>query len=181
MSLPVILLRVKITIRFAFPFALLSFMFLSCNNSNQKTDILTQNFLDSLVEKQVGQLSYYISIPAKYNLTEKEGPDFSVFYFADSDTTAMTGFSGGMYFGNHPSEFPPGNDLCNVRTIESPILGSNSSWTIYECDGEFAVQTIVDSKSGKGWNSQIHVFGHGKSKEDLDKILAIYSTLRKKT
>src|SRR5688572_30368000 len=161
------------TIRFIFCFALLSFLFHCCKDSGQKNNIVTQNFLDSLVEKQVGQLSYYISMPTKYDIKEKEGPDFSVFYFADSDTTAVTSFSGGMYFGNYPSEFLPKNDSCKIKTVDSQILGKNSSWTIYECDGEFAVQTIVDSKSGEGWNSQIHVFGHGKSKEDLDKILAM--------
>ncbi|MBS1542513.1 MAG: hypothetical protein JST14_02670 [Bacteroidetes bacterium] len=124
-------------------------------------------------------MSYYISMPNKYSITEKEGPDFSVFYFADSGTTSATSISGGMYFGNFPSEFPPKSDSCKVRTMDSQILGNKSSWTIYECDREFAIQTIVESNSGEGWNSQIHAFGHGKSKEDLDKILAIYSTLRK--
>jgi hypothetical protein len=85
-----------------------------------------------------------------------------------------------VYFGNHPSKFPAKNDSCKVSTINSQILGKNSTWTIYECDGELTVQTIVDSRSAEGWNSRIHVFGHAANKEDLDKILAVYSTLRKK-
>jgi len=170
----------QMTFRLITYFVLLSLTIVSCKDNNHKDTKITQDFLDSLVDKQVGQLSYYISLPTKYDIKEQEGPDFSVFYITNSDTTVKSSFSGGMYFGNYANEFPPKSDSCKVTSTDSQILGQNSTWTIYECDGEFTLQTIVDSKSGEGWNNQIHAFGHGDTQEDLDKILAIYSTLRKK-
>src|SRR5690348_15655304 len=115
--------------RFIIHFAIISFLSLSCKENNQKDNIVTQNFMDSLIEMQVGQMNYYISLPTKFEIKEKEGPDFSVFYFAESDTTALTSFSGGMYFGNFPHQFPPKNDSCKIKTIDSQVLEKKLSWT----------------------------------------------------
>ena len=167
-------------LRALIPFTLLSLSILSCKDNAQKHNSKIRAFIDSLNEVQVGQMDYLISIPKNYSIKEREGPDFSVFYFADSDTTALPDFAGGMYFGNYPNKFPALNDSCKVRTQESEILGKNSTWTIFECNGQFSAQTIIDSKSDEGWNDKIHAFGHGRSKEDLEKLLAIYSTLRQK-
>jgi hypothetical protein len=152
-------------------------LFYSCKNVNHKDEV-NNGFIDSLNEKRIGQTNYWIFVPADFEIKENEGPDFSVFYFVD--TTAKSGFSGGMYFGNYPSRFPPKNDSCKIEVINSEILGENSDWSLYECNGEYSVQTIVDSKS-KGWNNQIHVFGHTSSRSDVYRILKIYSTFTKRT
>jgi hypothetical protein len=154
-------------------------LFFSCKDVT-KSNQVSQHFVDSLRVKQVGSLKYWISIPTGFEITEREGPDFSVYYFVQSDTTKKSKFSGGMYFGNYASKFPPNNDSCKVETINSKILDQNSDWTLYECQGVYSVQTIVASNSGEGWNNEIHAFGHGGSKNDLFKILKIYSTLHKK-
>lgn len=171
-------MKISTTRLFTF-FTILPLVFLSCKDNSQKGNEVKQTFLDSLVEEQIGGMNYYISLPINFSIEKKEGPDFSVFYFANTDTTAANSFSGGMYFGNHPSEFPPENDSCKVETIDSKILAESSTWTVYKCNGEFLAQTIVDSRSDERWNNQIHVFGHAKKEVDLDKVLAIYSTLRK--
>jgi hypothetical protein len=57
--------------------------------------------LDSLTEKQIGDLNYTISIPRDYSIKENQGPDFSVFHFSPTDTTVKNKFSGGIYFGNY--------------------------------------------------------------------------------
>lgn len=53
-------------------------------------------------------------------------------------------------------------------------------WRVYNCQGDFSIHTIADNKKGEGWNQQIHAFGHTKSSDELQKILDIYSTLKKK-
>jgi len=75
----------------------------------------------------------------------------------------------------------PENGRCKEENINSKILDNFSEWTIYICNNKYSIQTIVDSKSGEGWNNRIHAFGNCTSKEDLEEILEIYSTLKRKT
>jgi len=153
------------------------FLLTSCGKSDRNMDNVTQVFLDSLTETQI--LNYKISIPRDYSIKEKEGPDFTVFYFAPTDTTVKDKFSGGIYFGNYPSKFGSPNDTCKSEIITGDILDGHTDWTVYTCGKDFSIQTITASKSGQGWNNRIHAFGHGKSKSELFKMLKIYSTLKK--
>jgi len=155
------------------------FLLVRCGTSDN-ADNVTQNFLDSLTEKQIGDLNYTISIPRDYSIKENQGPDFSVFHFSPTDTTVKNKFSGGIYFGNYPTKFSSPSDTCKKEIIQGDILDSNADWTVYHCSGTFSIQTIIASKSGQGWNNQIHAFGHGTGKSELSKIQKIYSTLHKK-
>jgi hypothetical protein len=160
--------------------SLLLTIFLSgCNRINNDHRV-SDAFMDSLTENQIGKTSYYISIPNDYDIKEKEGPDFSVFYFSSKDTTKEVAFSGGLYFGNFSSEFPPPNDSCKVETIKSKIFDDNDDWTVFECSGDYSIQTIISNKYSKGWNNEIHAFGHASGRDDLYKLLGVYSTLNKK-
>jgi hypothetical protein len=150
----------------------------NCRNSNSNPGNVTQDFLDSLNERQI--LNYKISIPRDYSIKEKEGPDFTVFYFAPTDTTIKHKFSGGIYFGNYPNKFSSSSGGCKNEIIKGDILDGYAYWTVFDCNGDFSIQTITASKSREGWNNQIHAFGHGKSKNEIYKLLGIYSTLRKK-
>jgi len=156
----------------------------ACDNLSNKKIINNQQidstFKNKLIERQIGKSAYYISIPENYSIKETEGPDFSVFYFSPTDTTIKTAFSGGLYFGNFPQEFKPENKDCTTESIKGTILNNNKDWTVYNCKEKYFIQTIVDSKSGESWNEKIHAFGHGNSKSDINKILEIYSTLKKK-
>jgi hypothetical protein len=169
----------KITLRWM---TLILFLAVFLSYSCKKSDSLqtSNNVLDSLKETPIGGTGFYISLPAHYSLKENEGPDFSVFYFASTDTTQRSNFSGGMYFGNFPNEFEVPSDSCKTEKITGAILGSNAKWTTYDCNGRYSIQTIADSKSNEGWNSKIHAFGHASTKDDLHKVLQLYSTLKKK-
>jgi hypothetical protein len=153
-----------------------------CNGGTKKgpAQQIENTFIDSLRETQIGTTRFYISLPIDYSIKENEGPDFSVFYFESTDTTIRSTFSGGMYFGNFPSSFGPANDSCKTEIMKGGILGGYPKWTAYDCDEEYSIQTIVDSKSGEGWNSKIHAFGHCTTKDGLNKLLDIYSTLKGK-
>ena len=150
--------------------------FSSCKNIPSTDNKVSQGFLDSLTERQVGETRYWISIPTYFELTAFEESDFSGFYFADEDTTIL----GGMYVGNPSRYFSPNYDSCKSKGIDSEILGTISKWTIHECRGAYSVQAIVDGKEGEERGKQLHFIGHGKSEGEIYKILKIYSTLRKK-
>lgn len=155
----------------------------SCNNLDQAqvNNVKTKNsFKNTLVETQISHTNFYISLPSDYTITSKDGPDFSVYYFSPTDTTIKADFSGGLYFGNFPSEFEKDNDSCITTTLKSKILETNAEWTIYKCNSEYTLQTIIDSKSGEGWNARIHSFGNAKSEEEMYKVLDIYSTLKQR-
>ena len=155
----------------------------SCNNTNTlKNDNIKQNiaFENSLTELQIGKSNYYISLPLNYIIEEKEGIDFSVYYFVPKDTTLKASFKGGMYFGNFPSEFAPENDSCKTSQIKNKLLEEYREWTVYNCNGKYEIQTITDSKSGEDWNEKIHAFGSANSESDMKKLLIIYTTLKQK-
>jgi len=164
-------------------FLLSVFLFAGCGqDSNKKSDnSLTDNsYINELVEKQIGESNYYISIPKDYTIKATDGPDFSVYYFYPTDTTIVANYSGGFYFGNHPSQFPLDSVSCKTDNSKSKILGENTDWTIYNCNNKYSIQTIIDSKSGEGWNEFIHAFGSSNSKTDLNKLLNIFTTMKKK-
>lgn len=160
---------------------ILGFVILSsCKKPRDSDALITQSFVDSLTERQIGEMKYFISIPKNFKITENEGPDFSVFYFLNSDTTVTSNIYGGIYFGNFPSKFSPPNDSCRVEAVNSEIFGNLETWTVYNCGNNFSVQTIANTKDGEEWNSLTHAFGWVNNKNDLYKILKIYSTLHKR-
>ena len=103
-----------------------------------------------------------------------------VYYFYPAYTTNHTGFSGGFYFGNHPSQFPAKSESCKTEKLKSEMFDQNVNWTIYNCNEDYSIQSITYSKSGEGWNELIHIFGNAKSNKDLDKLLFIFTTMKKK-
>ena len=159
-------------------YSAVTILFLSCHSvpSGQSGN----PFQSSLTERQIGSSNYYISLPPAYSLKMTRGPDFDVYYFAPADTTAISNFSGGIYFGNFPNAFPPDNDSCRTETIRGKILGDIKGWTLYSCKGILSVQVIIDSKSNEGWNQRIHAFGQANSRNDLDNLMIIFSTLKHK-
>jgi hypothetical protein len=156
-------------------------LLMSCNSSSKKNvdnNQIDKGFGNSLTEKQIGKSNFYISLPTDYAIKTHNGPDFSVYYFSPKDTSVKPSFSGGIYFGNFPHEFEPKNDSCKTSTVKGVILHSSQDWTVYNCNEDFTVQTIVESKSGEGWNERIHVFGTAVSREEMQKLLDIYVTLK---
>lgn len=149
----------------------------ACSNADDKVD---EAFIKGLKEKQLEKSAYFISLPPDFTIQISEGPDFYVYYFYPADTTLKGSYSGGIYIGNYPSDFKPESDSCTTETVSGKILNQVRDWTIYICNGRFTVQTIVENKPNDGWDEKLHVFGYGSSKKEINKLLAIFSTLRKK-
>ncbi|WP_293901792.1 hypothetical protein [Sphingobacterium sp. UBA5670] len=155
----------------------------SCGQNNDHKAVHNSvdiTFIKSLEERQLGESKYSIYLPTDYAIGETNGEDFSVYYFNPADTTNHTGFSGGLYFGNHPSQFPAKSKSCKTEHLKNEIFDQDVSWTIYNCNGDYSIQSIIYSKSGEGWNEMIHMFGNAKSTKDLDKLLFIFKTMKKK-
>lgn len=170
----------KEILKFAFLLSVTIFMLASCNNNAAKDNNIADKVSKvTLTEKQIGESGFYISIPADYSITTSNGPDFSVYYFSPTDTTVKNKLSGGLYFGNFPHEFEADNVSCKIETLKGNILDRLQDWTVYNCQGDYSIQTIADNKKSEGWNQRIHAFGQAYNKDDLHTILGIYSTLRK--
>ena len=155
-------------------------LLLSCNNNtsqNKNTDTVNRV---KLFEKPIGESGFVVSVPAEYSITTSNGPDFSVYYISPVDTAVKDQLTCGLYFGNFPHEFEADNDSCKVETLKGQMLDSMQTWKVYNCQGDFSVQTITGNKKGEGWNYRVHAFGHAKRKEEMKTILEIFSTLKRK-
>ena len=165
-----------------FIFLVAIFFLNSCGETSRKQPGNTSSndslFISELTEQQLGKSRYWISIPPDYFIDVLEGPDFEVYYFLPTDTTIQSLFMAGVYFGNHPNKYNADNDSCNTEKNNSEILGKNAQWTLYNCNGEYSIQTIIDSKSGKYWNEYIHAFGRANSIAELPKLFDIFRTMR---
>ena len=153
----------------------------SCGkNTGTKTQLISEidSFKTELIEKQIGNSDFYISIPTNFVIKESRGPDFSVYYFNLSDTMIKPTYVCGIYFGNWPSKFKW--DSCTVETSKGKILDNNVDWTIYNCKEGYSVQTITDNKNNDHWNQKIHAFGNGATRKEMEKVMCIFSTMRKK-
>lgn len=151
----------------------------SCDRKTEsKTPVKIDNsFTKELASKPLGESGYTLHVPTTYLVRENKGPDFSVYYFYPADTAAKASFSGGFYFGNHPSIFDKAGDSCTVEQVNSKILGEGAEWVVYKCGSNYSVQTIVESKGGEAWNQVIHAFGNAETKDDMQKLLHIFGTL----
>lgn len=149
----------------------------SCNNQVDSAQINIP-FEDTLIPKQIGKNNLYIFIPPNYKIEKTQGHDFDVFYFAPIDITIKAGFTGGLYFGHHPNKFEPNNEECNTKFIKSDFFDKQQNWEIYDCNGEFSIQTIVDNKNKGIWGEKMHVFGHATNEIELNKLIEIYTRLR---
>jgi hypothetical protein len=136
---------------------------------SKKLDLKEVSLLDS---------SFSIYMPRNYKVTESGGEDFSVFYFSPVGSSSKIEYIGGVYFGNHPSISEMEADTCKVSEKNGSIVDTNVEWIIRACFGEFHVETVCESKSRENWNKYIHAFGRSESKEGLDTLMYIFSTLR---
>ncbi|WP_108807448.1 hypothetical protein [Aquimarina spinulae] len=156
----------------------------SCNKKESKSkpnsDPVIDLFKKNLIETKIGGSNLYISLPTNYKIEENLGPDFKVYHFKHIDTNSVQNLSGGFYLGYHPSEFAPDNDDCKTEFSESEVFNKQRKWRIYDCNGEFSMQSIIINESNEIWNEKIHAFGNATTKNDLDKLMKIYSTLNKK-
>jgi len=151
----------------------------ACINS-EKRKFIDSAFKKSLIEQKVKGTNYTIQLPDTYQIKERRGVDFSVYYFSPSDTTNKTSFRGGFYLGNNGAGFGRDYDSCETRTVSSVILNVEENWSLYDCNGKYHIEIITDSKTGLDWATMLHAFGRADSEIELKKLLEVYSTLEVK-
>lgn len=137
-------------------------------------------FIRTLQLRVVPHSSYVIDLPSNYSLEENTGPDFSVFYIKPVDTAATRDFYGGFYLGNYPSLISVSNDSCAHAPIQGSLFNTQKEWSLFDCTNGFSIQAIGATNTKDGWDTYVHAFGHGVDDEALNKLLAIFSTLRTK-
>lgn len=147
--------------------ALLCLCMAATAHAQKKTPVRTG------AETPLGDTRYSISLPGDYTLETMQGPDFDVYYLRPKDSLVEASYTGGIYFGNHPSDDKPSGN-CRTEKIKSSFLNAARDFTLTTCE-EYDVQTVVNT----GDENYIHAFGHGKSRADVDKLLKIYATLRR--
>jgi len=160
---------------------LLPILLLACSSTKETKSYPSQisnQFKTSLAERQIKESNYFVHLPANYEITETEGPDFSVDYFRSRDTTTNLHFNAGIYFGGFPTPFPPDNDSCQTTKLKDSVLGNKVTWVIYKCSKRYKIQTIVNNKLNGGGFLRLHIFGSATTYGELIKIPYVFSTLR---
>jgi hypothetical protein len=152
---------------------------LGCNRIGQKECECrnNNNFFKSLIERPVGTTSLCISLPPTYKLTKADAFDFVIYYIDPIDTLFPSAFSGGIYLGNFPSKFPKENN-CFEFTLHKYLLQNLTKWDASYSKYNYYIQTIVSNNKTSGWNNEVHVWGKASSKNDLEKLFCIFSTLK---
>jgi hypothetical protein len=141
---------------------------------------IDREYVKSLHPTPIPHSQFEISIPGNYSLVESQGPDFNVYYLQPTDTADKKLFSAGIYLGNNPSAFGKSKTGCKQEKRKAEVLETENEWTVYDCNGQYFVETIVENKYHQGGDDFIHVFGNATLEKDIDHILAICSTLIKK-
>lgn len=153
-------------------------LLVSCNN---RTENITEEqpvknaFIDSLVEKQILENKYAISIPPDYYIDTLDAADFVVYYIQPIDTSKST-FAAGIYFGNHPSLFNYNIGYYERAIVEKKVLGENVEWTIDDRDTAYLAETLIHCPYNEYWREFIHVFGNAQTPSDLDRLFDMFST-----
>lgn len=121
-----------------------------------------------------------ISIPSNYFITKNVGPDYDVFYVMPIDTANKKLFTAGLYLGNNPSAFRKLKSGCVETKREIKVFETQHEWSVFDCNGLFFTESIIKNKYSMGGDEFIHCFGNCTNEEDLEHILAIFSTLKKR-
>lgn len=153
-------------------------LLVSCSNRTKspiEEQPVKDTFIESLVEKQILENKYTISIPSGYYLDTLDAADFVVYYIQPKDTSDSA-FSAGIYFGNHPTSFVYDIDSNKITTVKREILGKDAEWTIYNRDTISSIQTLIESHNDEFWRDYIHAFGVAQTESDLDKLFKVFST-----
>ena len=146
----------------------------SCGSSRK--NISEVEAVHNLKKKKLDRIGYYISIPQEYKIIETEGVDYYVYHFQPKDTTEENLFTGGLYYGSYPSKIEFEDKSCKTEIIEAHLLNEDVDWHVVDCNNTYSVQTIIKLDD---W-AKFHDFGNAHSKEDVQTLIEIYSTLRKK-
>lgn len=134
-------------------------------------------------ERQLGESSFYVTLPAAYAVTAVSAPTFVTYNFAPADTLAEGAFTGGICFNCYPlSGGSVGPDTgCTSRRWPATVLGQPAALLMRNCNGRYLLTGLVDSPAlGRGPHEQLYVFGEAKSLAGLHQLTTAFASLRRK-
>ena len=117
-----------------------------------------------------------LELPPTMKIRSKQGEDFMLYFITPKDSTAPKTWSGGIYMGNHPSAFEPGNDSVVRKNIPLQILGAAESLTVFTHRQSTFGQTIFSLKAD---NVFMHMFGTVWQPTYIDTLKKIITTVQK--
>ena len=133
-----------------------------------------------MVEHQLGETDFYLSLPRGFALKSTNAADFLVYYFAPADTTVQADFTGGLYLGTQPQgDVTDTTAGCQTRSAATTLAGQPATFTIHRCAAGYSISSVFDPRSGRGWDAQSNAFGDAKSAAGLRQLLAVFATLRR--
>ena len=135
-----------------------------------------QSGLSSRLTLQLGKSAFYLSLPPDYQIKEINGIDFTVYYFQPKDSTHTSMGKGGIYVGGHPGRRGAEGDNCIAGNRPGVMLNKLVSWDTYSCTSKAFMETIVAVDP----YLKIHAFGEAKDKQELEKLLPVFSSLTQK-
>ena len=143
------------------------------NDSGDKT-----SSIQKIVRRLTSNSEYQISVWGNYSIEERNGPDFTVYYFYPADTTKKLFGNGGIYFGGHPQHIRPDADkkLVKDSLIVGNLLGKKVDWTIFDYGTSISAETILEM----GDYEKISAFAHGYSYSDIDSLISALESLKRK-
>lgn len=100
-----------------------------------------------------------------------------MYIFYPLEEGALVRFSGGFYFSRELEELLP--DTCTKEFVKLTVLQQENEWMIYRCGEEYGLFHIMQNAYSSGFDTYAFFFGAAKSKEDLQKLLNVFYTMRK--
>jgi len=156
----------------------------SCNikienklNQNNMRVIDNELYIKILSSEIFDVKSFSILLPDNYEIeTIDDKEDFIIFNINSKDELI-----GGIYLGNHPSQFIQKGNIENilVTEVESILLGKNIIWKIYFNESKYFTETIIENKPNNRWNQLIHLWIMDESLENIKRNILLFSTLER--
>lgn len=165
-------MRFQILISLSFSFYVLLF---SCN-SKTKNSATTTPFKQKTTKRLSSNSNYQISIWDSYSIEDRNGPDFTVYYFYPTDTAKELFGNGGIYFGGHPQPIRPDGEkkLIGDSLSNGNLLGKKITWTIFNYGNTLSAETILEL----GDYDKVSAFAYGHSYSDIDSLIGILESLK---
>ncbi len=141
------------------------------------TPNLDKAYIKSLKSTLLPDTQLEISIPDKYIIQKNMGPDYDIFYILPMDTNKKELLTAGIYLGNHPSNFGKSKSSCKESKRKTTIFGDENEWNVYHCNETYFIEMVLQNKYSSGGDEFLHLFGNANNKEDMEHLIAIFSTL----
>ena len=149
----------------------------SCNSRTKNTEDKISS-KQKIVKRLTPNSDYQILVWTDYKIEERNGPDFTVYYFFPADTTKKLFGTGGFYFGGHPQRIQPDGDkkLIKDSIVDGNLLGNKINWTLFDYGASISVETILEL----GDYDKVSAFAHGRSYSDIDSLINVLESLKRK-